>query len=73
MDDVLQGNWKQLRGYLKEWWGKLTDDDVMKINGQRDKLVGILQTRYGWERNRAETEVNERLTEFVSSMRETIR
>ena len=43
--DVFAGKWKQMRGQAKEWWGKLTDDDLEQIDGKRDKLVGILQER----------------------------
>jgi len=44
---VMQGNWKQAQGKIKEKWGKLTDDDLTKINGQREQLEGIIQQRYG--------------------------
>ena len=64
MDDILQGNWKQLKGQVKEWWGNLTDDDLAKIDGKRERLVGTLQERYGYTRDRAEREVNDRLTNY---------
>jgi uncharacterized protein YjbJ (UPF0337 family) len=64
MDDILEGNWKQLKGSVKEWWGDLTDDDLMAIEGKRDRLVGRLQERYGWTREQAETDVNTRLEEY---------
>ncbi|MGB8644822.1 MAG: CsbD family protein [Anaerolineae bacterium] len=64
MNDILQGNWKQLRGHVREWWGNLTDDDLTKIDGKRENLVGILQTRYGHTKERAESEVNARLAEW---------
>jgi len=41
--DVFEGRWKQMRGDLKSWWGKLTDDDFEKIAGKRDRLLGMLQ------------------------------
>jgi len=43
----IQGNWKQAQGQIKEKWGKLTDDDLATINGQREQLEGIIQKRYG--------------------------
>jgi len=43
--DILQGKWKQLRGDVKKWWGNLTDDDLDKIAGERDKLIGRVQER----------------------------
>lgn len=64
MDDILAGNWKQLKGQVKIWWGELTDDDIAKIDGRRDKLVGVLQERYGYEHDRAEEEVTRRLDAY---------
>jgi uncharacterized protein YjbJ (UPF0337 family) len=43
----IQGNWKQAQGKIKEKWGKLTDDDLVTINGQREQLEGIIEKRYG--------------------------
>ena len=57
ISDVFAGKWKQMRGQAKEWWGKLTDDDLEQIDGKRDKLVGILQERYGYSREKAEEEL----------------
>ncbi len=62
--DILTGRWNQMKGDVKKWWGNLTDDDITYINGDRDKLYGRLQERYGWDRMRAEAEVNRRLTEY---------
>ncbi|WP_374689475.1 CsbD family protein [Promineifilum sp.] len=56
-DDILSGMWKQLKGQVKQQWGKLTDDDLEFIGGKRDELVGRVQERYGWEREQAEMEV----------------
>ncbi len=63
-NDTLQGKWKQLRGAAKVWWGRLTDDDLDQVAGQKDKLVGFLQERYGYGREQAEHEVDRRLQEF---------
>ena len=41
--DIFAGKWKQMRGDLKSWWGKLTDDDFELIGGQKDRLIGLLQ------------------------------
>jgi uncharacterized protein YjbJ (UPF0337 family) len=62
--DILSGKWKQMRGELKTWWGNLTDDDVDRIGGQKDKLIGLLQERYGYSREQAEQEVERRLQEY---------
>jgi uncharacterized protein YjbJ (UPF0337 family) len=58
--DIFEGNWKQIKGKVKEQWGKLTDDDLDRIDGKREQLVGRIQERYGIERDAAE----ERLREF---------
>ena len=63
-EDILQGQWKQLKGQVRQWWGKITDDDLEEIAGRKDKLLGMLQERYGYTRERAEEEVNKRLSEF---------
>ena len=62
--DILAGKWKQMRGELKTWWGTLTDDDVDRIGGQKDKLIGLLQERYGYTRAQAEQEIERRLQEY---------
>jgi uncharacterized protein YjbJ (UPF0337 family) len=60
-DDILKGNAKQLRGQMREWWGKLTDDDLEQAAGQKDKLIGKLQERYGYSREQAQQEVDRRM------------
>ena len=62
--DILAGKWKQMRGEIKTWWGKLTDDDFERIGGQKDKLVGLIQERYGYTREQAEQEIERRLQEY---------
>ena len=62
--DSLAGKWKQMRGDLKSWWGKLTDDDLEWIGGQKDKLIGSLQERYGYTRERAQEEIERRFQEY---------
>jgi len=57
--DILRGQWHQIKGEIKRKWGQLTDDDLTKIEGDAEKLIGMLQTRYGYARARAEQEVNE--------------
>lgn len=57
--DVLQGNWRQMKGKMKEQWGKLTDDDLDRVEGNYDQLIGKLQERYGWSRDEAERRFRE--------------
>jgi uncharacterized protein YjbJ (UPF0337 family) len=60
---TLQGNWNEAKGKLKSKWGKLTDDDLVQAQGHKDRLVGMIQQRYGIGREKAE----EQLEEFMSS------
>ena len=54
--DILQGKWREMKGKVKEQWGKLTDDDLDKIEGKSEQLLGLLQQRYGYARDKAEEE-----------------
>jgi len=57
--DTFSGQWKQIKGEVKRKWGQLTDDDVMQIEGDYDKLTGAIQTRYGYTREHVEREIND--------------
>ena len=46
--DIVQGNWEQMKGKVRQEWGELTNDDMDRIEGSREQLVGRLQERYGW-------------------------
>ncbi len=59
---MFNAKWKQLRGKAKERWGELTDEDLDKVEGQMDQLVGVIQEKYELSRSKAEAEVNEFLT-----------
>jgi uncharacterized protein YjbJ (UPF0337 family) len=72
-EDILKGQWMQLKGQVRQWWGDLTDDDLEEIAGRKDKLLGKLQERYGYTRERAEDEVRMRLDEFESEYGSTMR
>ncbi|OGO31553.1 MAG: hypothetical protein A2136_10890 [Chloroflexi bacterium RBG_16_54_11] len=62
--DVIKGKWKEIRGEVKTWWGKLTDDDLDRIGGRFDSLVGILQQKYGYTRQQAMDEIDRRLSSY---------
>ena len=49
----VEGNWKHMKGKVKEKWGKLTDDDLDVINGRREQLEGKIQERYGYAKDQA--------------------
>lgn len=57
--DIIKSQWKQLKGQVKQQWGKLTDDDLTVIEGQRDSLIGRLQERYGLAKDQAADQVRE--------------
>jgi uncharacterized protein YjbJ (UPF0337 family) len=57
-NNVFEGKWKQMRGQAKVWWGKLTDDDLDKVGGKFDQLIGLLQEKYGYTQQQAEEEYN---------------
>ena len=57
--DTLKGQWHQVKGEIKSQWGKLTDSDLDQIAGQSEKLIGKIQERYGYARDRAEREFND--------------
>jgi uncharacterized protein YjbJ (UPF0337 family) len=59
MWNQIKGNWKQFRGEVQKQWGKLTNDDLDQIRGERDKLIGRIQERYGQAKQDVERQVDE--------------
>jgi uncharacterized protein YjbJ (UPF0337 family) len=57
--NILKGKWKQLKGSVKKKWGKLTDDEINQVEGEAEKLVGLVQEKYGYTKEKAEGEVAE--------------
>ena len=66
--DIFEGKWKEMRGQIKEWWGDLTDDELEQAAGNAEKIVGLLQQKYGYTRERAEEEFNRRIKEAKDSV-----
>lgn len=62
--DRLEGNWTQIKGKIKEKWGKLTDDELDVIDGRKDRLIGKLQERYGIMKDDAERDVDRFVDDF---------
>jgi len=56
--DVIAGKCQQLRGKVKEQWGKLTDDDLQQADGKYDRMVGLLKEKYGYGKEKAEEQLN---------------
>ena len=57
--DRIEGNWKQLKGKVREEWGELTEDDVDIVGGKRENLLGKIQVRYGIAKDEAEKKLDE--------------
>src|SRR6516164_6491039 len=69
----VEGNWKQLRGQVKERWGRLTDDDLTAIAGKRDELEGKIQERYGYTKDRIRKEIDDWRRSVESNVRASSR
>jgi uncharacterized protein YjbJ (UPF0337 family) len=65
--DILQGKRRELKGRVKEQWGKLTDDDLDRIEAQTERLVGLLQQRYGYAKEKAEQEYKRVMEQWVGT------
>ena len=59
--DIFKGKWKELRGQVKETWGKITDDELEQAAGNADQIVGLIQQKYGYTHQKAEEEFNRRI------------
>ena len=57
--DQVKGKWRQLSGSAKAQWGKLTDDELAQIDGDRERLAGLIQSKYGVAREEAERQADE--------------
>jgi len=67
-ESELKSNWNKLKGRLKERWGELTDDELDRIAGKRDQLVGLVQERYNKAKDDALREVNDVLDRAIEGM-----
>ena len=65
--DEFEGKWKQIICKASNWWGKLTDDDLEIVCGKYEQFLGVVQEKYGYTREAAETEINKRVTEFEAN------
>ncbi len=63
-NDMMTGKWNEMKGNMRQWWGKLTDNDWEEVKGNKDKLIGKLQQRYGYNKMQAEEEYNRRMSEY---------
>jgi uncharacterized protein YjbJ (UPF0337 family) len=67
--DTFEGQWRQMRGELRSWWGRLSDNDFEKIAGKKDRLIGMLQEKYGYTREAAQQEMDRRFREYEDRAR----
>lgn len=56
--DIVKGKWKEIKGQVKQQWGKLTEDDILQIQGNYDELAGRIQKKYGYQKDKAEHEID---------------
>ncbi len=73
--DILKGSWLEIKGKVKEKWGRLTDNELGVIEGKDEKLLGLLRKKYGYIRDKAEPEYQDtvELAETVSRIREILK
>ena len=74
-EDILKGKWQEIKGMVKEKWGKLTDNDLREIGGKGERLLGLLRKKYGYIRYKAKLEYKDsvELAEIVGSIREVMK
>lgn len=65
--DIMLGKWHELKGQVRQQWGKLTDNDLAQLSGKTEELVGILQQRYGYGKGQAEIEITHWLNDHDSA------
>lgn len=65
--DILKGKWKEIKGGVKEKWGKFTDDDLTQIEGKEEQLLGFLQKKYGYSKDQAQEEYKRFMARYQES------
>lgn len=63
-ENIWKGKWKEIKGGIKEQWGKLTDDELAEIEGKQEKLAGLLQKKYGYSKDEAEEQYKRFLDKY---------
>lgn len=55
--EIIKGKWNEIKGQLKQQWGKLTDDEITQMRGSYEELAGLIQKKYGYQKDQAEKEI----------------
>ncbi|MEO8965029.1 MAG: CsbD family protein [Gammaproteobacteria bacterium] len=58
-EDIIKGKWKEIKGKVKQQWGKFTDDEVAQMQGSYEELLGNVQKKYGYQKEQAKQEIDE--------------
>ncbi len=66
-EDIIKGKWKEIKGEIKTLWGKVTDNELDKTTGKLESIVGIIQQRYGSNKE----EIQNKLHSIISKFSET--
>ena len=62
--NILEGQWKQMRGQIRQQWGRLTDDELDQVSGKYEQLAGLIQEKYGYSANEAESMLDDFLNDW---------
>lgn len=63
--NILKGKWNQIKGDIKMKWADLTDSDLLRVEGSEDKLVGLLQEKYGYSKDKAKQEIDKFMNRYM--------
>ena len=65
MDNIFKSEWNKIKGEAKIQWGKLTDDDLLRVEGEKDKLIGKIQERYNVTKEQACNDVDKFISKHI--------
>lgn len=67
--DEFEGKWKQVRGQARQWWALLTIDDLERVGGKFEEFAGVMQEKYGFNREAAKNEFDKRVSQFEANLK----
>jgi len=62
--ETFDAEWTRVKGHARQWWNRLSESDLEQVSGEKDRLVRLVQEKYGYARERAEQEIDRRLREY---------